>query len=163
MPDRRELMVRLTESKGSLRDKLRQRMSSHREALQRLATQIQHHSPDITNHRQRVDELARTASTLMARDMALCKERLRSRQLQIDSLNPANTLDRGYALVEHQADKTLVSHSSEVRSGDQLSVHMTDGSFQVIAANTGPSMGPKQHKRPVRKPSAVQRALWKDS
>ena len=68
-------------------------IESQERVLSRLSPQAQ-----IASHRQRIDELTRSASAGLAHQLALQRERLRGHLLHLQSLSPFATLDRGYSI-----------------------------------------------------------------
>ncbi len=85
----------------------------------------------FTQARQQVDDLLTQATSVMHQSLALAKARLEGLTTQMQFLSPLATLDRGYALVWQTATNTLVTQTSQVTPGDQLTVMLPDGNIQV--------------------------------
>jgi len=83
----------------------------------------------IEQNRQHVDDLADTISTQVKNAVSISQERVRGQELKLYSLSPIDTLQRGYALVQHSATGELVSQISQVERGDMIKVQVSDGQF----------------------------------
>jgi exodeoxyribonuclease VII large subunit len=114
---------------------LEDRLTHAREALETQEQRLDRASPRnrINAARQRVDELLIRAQTWLRHDLALQGERLGGLWAQLESLSPLATLDRGYALVHHSDAGQLITRVGQVRTGDELEVHVSDGKFGVRA------------------------------
>ena len=161
VPDRRDLEQRLADARVALAGGLTRLLDSNRDAVGQLALAVQRGAPDIASRRQRLDELSRAAFAAASREAALMRERLRSRRLQLASLHPANTLDRGYALVERERDGKVVSQTGQVSDGDAVVARVSDGSFRAVVAQTGgvPAPAPRR-RRSAKARVKEQMALW---
>jgi len=71
--------------------------------------------------------------------LAISKERLRGRELELASLGPLATLGRGYALVQQSATGEVISSISQVERGDTIDIEVSDGEFKGKV--TGPKKG----------------------
>jgi exodeoxyribonuclease VII large subunit len=88
---------------------------------------------EINNGRQRLDELfARTGRGLMGR-LRSARDACQAFQARLSALNPEAILQRGYAIVSG-ADGATIYKVGQTRSGAQLSVRVSDGSFVVIVS-----------------------------
>lgn len=85
---------------------------------------------DLDRYQQRIDELTRGASMYLRNFLAISREKLRGRELELTSLSPLATLGRGYALVQHSATGEVISHISQVERGDAIDVKVSDGQFK---------------------------------
>ena len=84
----------------------------------------------MESSRQRVDEAGRAASMHLKNVLALSRERLRGRELELASLSPMATLTRGYALVQHSVTGSVISRLDQVERGDAIDVKVSDGQFK---------------------------------
>jgi len=84
----------------------------------------------MESYRQRMDEVSRATSVHLRNALALSKERLRGRELELASLSPMATLTRGYALVQHSVTGSVVSRLDQVERGDTIDVKVSDGQFK---------------------------------
>ena len=114
-----------------MRDDLEQR-SSDLDAMLRGLHRV---SPALRAEqlRQRVDDRARSLSTLVQRTLLIQHERLAARGVALSALNPMAVLDRGYALVSDADSGALIR---SVRSGytdRPLQIRVADGTFAAQA------------------------------
>ncbi len=130
---------------GSIRDR--------REQVVRLTHRMDSGLPDCGTWRRRVDDLARLATTAMSGRLALAKTRVQGLQVQLNALNPAATLKRGFSLVELVETGQVLTSKSQAAAGDSLSVTVADG---VVPATVGDV--PKQPKRAGKRRAAPQEA-----
>src|SRR5204862_265854 len=65
--------------------------------------------------------------------LALEAERLRGLERQLAALSPREVLARGYALVEAVPPARPIRSVAQVVGGAQLTVHVADGAFGVVA------------------------------
>lgn len=84
----------------------------------------------LDRYRQRTDELTRAASVYLGNSLAISREKLRGRELELASLSPLATLSRGYALVQQSTTGEVVSHIDQVQRGDAIDIKVSDGQFK---------------------------------
>ena len=162
VPDRRDIKLRLADRVAQLGAAHVACVSRLRESVALAGHRIERLTPDLATRRQRVDELARAAGAVVARDLAIRREQIVSREARMASLMPANTLARGYALVEHAADGRLVTRTADVAAGDGVAVTVTDGAFRAQVGGDA-ALWREPDRRPRRKPRrppAEQLPMW---
>ena len=103
----------------------------------------------VDRQRQRLDDLARVLSSHLAHNLVVQRERLASRSRQLVALGPFATLERGYAIVTHQASGRIVARVAQVAAGDALAVRVSDGSFGA-AVTDGRPPAPAPNRQPPR-------------
>ncbi|PIZ25886.1 MAG: exodeoxyribonuclease VII large subunit, partial [Chloroflexi bacterium CG_4_10_14_0_8_um_filter_57_5] len=74
---------------------------------------------------------SRRGNAAQAHRLALEASQLEGLQRRLSALNPLAVLSRGYAVVTQKRDDRIVSSRLAVKSGDDLSVRVTDGEFDV--------------------------------
>ncbi len=153
-PDRLDVTVRLGVAAGSMASVLLQSLGSERERLRHDHQRIDRNAPEIDRQRHRIDELARSAQgeiseahRQLVHGVGNCVWRLRT-------LDPAATLDRGYAIVQRGA--AVVSSVDDAHAGERLDVRVKDGRFAVRVGEGAPR--PLRRRKP-RAPEA-QAALF---
>jgi exodeoxyribonuclease VII large subunit len=102
----------------------RSALDAQERALSRLSPQAR-----IDSHRQRIDELTRSASASLAHQLALQRERLRGHFLRLQSLSPFATLNRGYSITRHLSTGKIVKSVAQVAAGDPIETQVSDGGF----------------------------------
>ena len=158
-PDVRVLRQRISQFSQRLNDGAAQQAARRNTEVRHLRDRMAYLTPDLSTHRQRVDELLRAASAVLQQEMAALRERTSSRMLQLDSLHPGNTLGRGYALVDRAADGRAVVRPSDVRNGDALNVRLAEGSFQAAVTARGNHATPRP-RRGAKPVPPEQGNLW---
>jgi exodeoxyribonuclease VII large subunit len=128
-PDRLELERLLHSHQFALADAARQIISTGRANLQRQQWALERLSPQvyINNYRQRIDTLVNQANQTLQHYLLLQRERVKTLASQLETLNPWATLTRGYAIV--QKGQTVISQTSQVSQGDDITVKVSDGEF----------------------------------
>jgi len=131
VPDYRDLIGDVSNSRSRMIFSLKSRMDSLRESLDRLASSYVFKRPEriFEGHRQRVDEL----SSAMVRAMNLRVERLGNRLGSVDgrlgTLSPKSVLKRGYAICRTHPDGAVVRSSGDVDVNDMISVELSEGTI----------------------------------
>ena len=105
------------------RDELEARLQGY------IATIAASLSNDIERNRQRLDDLSATISTQVKNRILVNIEKLRGQELKLHSLSPLATLERGYALVQHQTSGEVIATIAQVERGDMIEVKVGDGQF----------------------------------
>jgi exodeoxyribonuclease VII large subunit len=120
---------RLVALMGRQMVELRSALESQERVLSRLSPQAK-----IITHRQRIDELTRSASASFAHQLALRRERLRGHLLHLQSLSPFATLDRGYSITRQLRTGEIVKSVDQVTPGDRIETQVSDGKFEGLVA-----------------------------
>jgi len=130
-PDRAEIAAQVAALQAALGSTLKDLIAERRAAVQAQTRSLSHLSPQsqLTNWRQRVDDLTSQAAFAMAHRLQLRRARLIGVTARLDALNPLAVLQRGYAIVRR--DGQLVRSAAQVAPGDHLSVRVADGEFQA--------------------------------
>ena len=107
--------------------------STRRRDVETLARRLKSRAPDIDTLRRRVDDLSKLAATALSNRLSIDQERLSGLEMRLEALNPGAILHRGYAIVQKQPDREVVSQNDQVSPGEGLEVTVSDGSFGVTA------------------------------
>ncbi len=131
-PNRADLLVSLAELQQRLQRGSENALNNYRWELQGLGANLRSLSPQsrLRNDLQRLDELLRRATNAQAHDIQLRQERLDGQLNRLETLNPVAVLGRGYALVSNRFGD-LVRSVKQVSRGDELSIRVSDGDFEV--------------------------------
>jgi exodeoxyribonuclease VII large subunit len=97
-----------------------------------LTARLRYVSPErgVQSEYQRLDELSRRATSALAHRVQLQFARVDGIAKRLKSLNPADVLSRGYAIVTRNADGATVSKISQARG--EMKIRVSDGEFNVI-------------------------------
>lgn len=138
VPDRREYISqvenlgRRAESAvtGGLADH-RYRLEVAERGLRRLLP-----PPQLAQWRQGIDDLSSRADSAAAHNLALWRERTRSRALQLSALGPEAVLARGFSVCWHVATARPVKRIDQVSADDELQIQVADGIFGASALSS---------------------------
>jgi exodeoxyribonuclease VII large subunit len=103
------------------------------EALEEARQDLVRFSPQSQLDRlyQRLDDTSALLQERMGNILARSGERLRGMKLLLDSLNPGQTVNRGYAVVRRSTDKRIVTSVEGVQPGENLTIQVKDGEIQT--------------------------------
>jgi len=135
VPDRSELKERIQYLKNAIKSTAVESFEQKGGRLQYAFDRIK--APDLSRHRQRIDDIFRTTSKDMTGTITLKRSYINSYSSQLNSLNPMGTMRRGYAIIQKSSTGKIVSRTSEVRSGERLLIQVSDG--QIKGKVTGKS------------------------
>ncbi|MEA3459590.1 MAG: exodeoxyribonuclease VII large subunit, partial [Chloroflexota bacterium] len=132
VPDREELTAAVESHKARSAQLLARRVEGERRVLQAKREALRRLSPQarIDSYRQHVDDLERAAVSSLRHRLALLRERLQSRILQLESLSPLGVLGRGYSVTRHLGTGQVVKSVVQVKEGDRIGVRVSDGEFE---------------------------------
>ncbi|MCD6425023.1 MAG: exodeoxyribonuclease VII large subunit [Anaerolineales bacterium] len=133
VPDQADLRLGLGESWNRLARSVQNRISDQRWKMENFSTQIDRLSPSnqISNGRQRLDELDGRMGRGMGAIMKTSRDVCLAYQARLSALNPEAILKRGYAILTAE-DGSTVYQVNQASSGEKLQVHVSDGEFEVI-------------------------------
>ncbi len=131
VPDREELKATLASWSERLAQELARRIKEKRRAFKAEEEALLRLSPraKIEGYRQRIDDLMRSAASNLGHRLALLRERLRGRILQLESLSPTGVLGRGYSITRHLGTGQVVKSVAQVKEGDRIGIRVSDGEF----------------------------------
>ncbi len=130
VPDRAELRQRLNALARSLAASLGVSLSQDRNRLEVALGHLQSLSPDLARQQQYIYDLTKHASSYIGNLLLLRREQVRSGSLQLASLSPQATLERGYALVQRADSGSVVSRVEHLERGHGVEVRISNGSFR---------------------------------
>ena len=131
VPDRTELRSYIDALVFGIEASALRRMDTATDSLRRLETGVGQYLPDLDTMRMGVDDVLRRASTLVSHRLDLDRGRIEGVAGRLRTLCPADTLRRGYAVVERTQDGRAVTTSSQVSVGETVRVGVSKGSFEA--------------------------------
>ena len=99
--------------------------------LEMLVGRMQRQVPDISMHRQRVDESLERAYTGFDTFIRLRREQTESLRTTLLALDPSAILRRGYAMVTSVRDGKAVTSADSVSTGDLIRATLHDGELEA--------------------------------
>ena len=137
VPDRLELYSMLLTSQQLLSQNVSAQLRSNQDALEHLQSRLRRSRPDLDLLRMRIDDMLRSVAQNLSHDIEVKSERTGGLAMRLESLSPRDTLRRGYAIVQTQADDpAVVSDSTQVRPGDSVKVTLARGGFGAEVKST---------------------------
>ena len=134
VPDVSELSVALSQVHARLDSLIRRQLEQSRRDLQSRAQLLTLLSPVavLDKHRQQVDGLQMRLERGIELGLERKQAELGALERQLKALSPQATLDRGYAIVRSEYGQ-IIRRTTQVKSGDRLSVQVSDGDFGATA------------------------------
>ncbi len=128
-PDMIDVQKRLRDFTQTFRWLVERQVENRMSDVRALDGALQRHAPDVVLDRFRaeVSALGRRARLSIAHDLTLRDERLRTRERQLDALNPRAILERGYSLSWLAETGEIVRKIEQVGVGSGLRTRVTDG------------------------------------
>lgn len=140
-PDRDELKLELAETTAALQRAFKRILSDKRLRLIAAQARMQIASPyaQIANARQQVDSFQERAARASSHLIELKKNALNGKIHALTAMGPPAVLERGYAIVSRHVDGAIVSNTRQTRPGDNLSVQVRNGTFDVSVLPANPT------------------------
>ena len=148
VPDRMDLLQEVRVCQEAIIRSANYHINSRRQDVNSLARQLKGRAPDIDTLRRRVDDTAKAGSLALVSLLSRWQDRITGTEMRLQSLHPVSILHRGYAIVQKQPDGQVVSSQTDVNTGEEISVRVSDGSFPATVSN-GPRK-PRSKKSLVR-------------
>ncbi|MBU0702516.1 MAG: exodeoxyribonuclease VII large subunit [Chloroflexi bacterium] len=130
-PDRAELGAQVAGLAAALTTTLQGTIEEHRWRLAEQARALKHLSPaaQLTQARQRVDDLLSRAEAAVRHTLTLRRESLSGLMGQLAGVSPLGTLERGYAIVRRRETGSVLCSVEQASPGDALDIRVADGEF----------------------------------
>ena len=135
VPDRDELKRYVVRMQRQLAQMARRELNERRLRLQACQKNKLLQRPELllADRRQRLDYLISKLRQCLDENITVKNHQLSLALEKLSVLNPAKTLQRGFALVEHGGK--IVTRVQEVKKGDKLQLTFSDGKVSVVAAD----------------------------
>lgn len=135
VPDRDELKRYVVRMQRQLAQMARRELNERRLRLQACQKNKLLQRPELllADRRQRLDNLISRLRQCLDENITVKNHQLSLALEKLSVLNPAKTLQRGFALVEHGGK--IVTRVQEVKKGDKLQLTFSDGKVSVVAAD----------------------------
>lgn len=133
VPDAKGWHEDILQKQQALSDSIEDYLSDLREGLARSLYELERASPQslLDRRRQQLDDTTTLLQSRLQHMLSLQNERLRGTVLHLHALSPLLTIARGYAVVRHDADGRIITHTRQVQPGDTLTIQVTDGHIPV--------------------------------
>ncbi len=130
-PDKEDLLAGLSGLQTILHDLMGYKIQQNKQQLLSEKSRLNFLSPlnRIHNDQQRLDEVSIRMNHILSHKLSLSSSRLGGVSARLQSVNPKNVLQRGYAIVTDPNGK-IVSSVKQVEIGDQIRVQLVDGELE---------------------------------
>lgn len=131
VPDRLELLARLTSAKQHICSLVRNRFDTEREKLNAIGKNAALYDPlySINEKKRELVYLEDKLSSLVTSELEKNKSRVSATAGKLDALSPLRVISRGYALVEKNG--RTVTKTADLQTGDFIRIKLSDGSFSA--------------------------------
>lgn len=137
VPDRLELLDRLTSAKQHICSLVRNRFDTEREKLNAIGKNAALYDPlySINEKKRELVYLEDKLSSLVTSELEKNKSRVSATAGKLDALSPLRVISRGYALVEKNG--RTVTKTADLQTGDFIRIKLSDGSFSANVKEIG--------------------------
>ena len=131
-PDRLELLRQLYSLNATLIDAMEDRLDERERILHQIDQRLNAFSPlaRIRNDSQRLDELAQRLERISLHRLALLESGLAGSNQRLQSLNPLQVLQRGFAIVSN-AEGTILRSVEGLAGGEKVDIRLAQGEFSA--------------------------------
>ncbi len=129
-PDKLDILRQLYSVNASLVDAFEDRLFGLEQSLHQQDQRLRVLSPlgRIRNDSQRLDELTQRLHLSSQHHLKILISELAGARMRLQSLNPLQVLQRGFAVVRNEA-RRIIHSVSNVQQGDNLVIRVVDGEF----------------------------------
>ena len=137
VPDRLELLRRLSSTKRRLNQALRHRLIERRLRLERCLQSSLFRRPQelLRDRSQLLDQLSERLSHALKTALDERQQRLRIANEKLNLLNPWGVLQRGYSVVRRRPDGAVISSAEAVETGESLDIWLHRGKLAVTVTS----------------------------
>jgi len=114
-------------------------VEAHRQETANLARRLESGLPDLNHLKRQVDDLAEVLGSNLQTRLNVARLEVNSFESRLRTLDPAATLRRGFAVVQHGETGRVVSGVGQVGSGEALTITVSDGAFRATAGDGAPA------------------------
>lgn len=122
---------------GQMADRLEQKIRLYRQRLEQKKLRLMHVSPEyqLNQKKQYLSELTDRFAQEMEKKLTRRRHRLQLCAGRLDGLSPLKKLQQGYSYTELSDHRPLRS-IAQVRQGERLLIHVTDGKIEAQVQGT---------------------------
>ena len=137
VPDRLELLRRLSSTKRRLNQALRHRLIERRLRLERCLQSSLFRRPQelLRDRSQLLDQLSERLTNALKTALDERQQRLRIANEKLNLLNPWGVLQRGYSVVRRRPDGAVISSAEAVETGESLDIWLHRGKLAVTVTS----------------------------
>ena len=113
-------------------------VEANRQEVANLSRRLESGLPDLDHLKRQVDDLADVLGNNLQNRLNVGRLEVNSFESRLRTLDPAATLRRGFAVVQHGGTRQVVSGVGQISGGDALTITVADGVFPATAADVAP-------------------------
>ncbi|MDE2779216.1 MAG: exodeoxyribonuclease VII large subunit [Chloroflexota bacterium] len=110
-------------------------VDASKQEVSSLSRRLESGLPDLDHLKRQVDDLADVLGTNLQSRLNVSRLEVNSFESRLRTLDPAATLRRGFAVVQHRGTGQVVSGAAQVNNGDSLTITVSDGVFPATAGD----------------------------
>ena len=100
-----------------------------------LSRRLESNLPDLNYLKRQVDDLAEALGGNFKGRLQLARLEVDSLESRLRTLDPAATLRRGFAVVQHVSTGQVISAIDQISDGDGLTITVSDGTFPAVSGD----------------------------
>lgn len=131
VPDRRELVSEIADRIRVISIFITRTLSEHQGNVGILEARRERAAPDLDGTRQKIDDQLRALDSQLRHAVISENMRVEALHQRLVSLSPADTLRRGYAIVETAGAGEIISDDRTLTLDDQVTVTLAKGGFDA--------------------------------
>ena len=135
VPDITEISGRIQSYQGSLVTLANNLLSDSYKDFDYARTRLESALPSYTQMKLRIDELVNQLGRSMRVDLDFTTEKVKMLIGKLFSLGPAQTMSRGYSIVQKSNDGVLVKELSDVEDGENITITVSDGAMDATVGS----------------------------
>jgi len=122
---------RLDELELRLNQAMQTRLRHNKSLVDEKTAKLWQYNPAVTinNYKQKQDYLSKRLINVILYKLESLKQRLLNVSQTLHAVSPLATLNRGYALVIHQASGQIIRSTEQLRLGDRVETRLAQGRF----------------------------------
>ena len=154
-PDRNQLIAGIFGARQQMTSMMAGHVDRFRSSVLFQQQRLQRRAPDVASMRRRVDEYADRATASIRHRHALIGRDVATLLGKLGTLDPADTLRRGYAVVRLSNDGLVLTSPDQAPAGAHLDISLAGGSLAATTGHTSPQPVADQSDHVQAAPVAV--------
>ncbi len=130
-PDKATYLHTLLALQNNLQNRFLQLINIKNYELQNLSSALQHPKEKIRENIQTLDQIESQLKQQIVSTLHLEQENMRFCATQLNTLNPLNTLKRGYAIV-YDNNNNAISSINKIKQKQQIKIKLQDGDVGAV-------------------------------
>jgi len=129
-PDQREWLPLLRHHRKNLLQSQTQLLKQKHLALQRYRSCLRHPKESLQRYSQQLDQIEHSLLQTITNALNIRRTEFKSLCIQLNTLNPLNTLERGYAIT-YDMKQHLITSINQIKTAQSLLIQYQDGTLET--------------------------------